>query len=78
MISYPGWTPYHSTWGDHPPSRDLNTPSLGPGSRNIVYLELVNFRFRQSHKIYIADLKYVSPSDMPALYVQSEDEELFT
>lgn len=78
MISYPGWTPYHSTWGDQPPSVDLHSPPFGSGSKNIVYLELVNSRFQQSLKIYIADLNYVSPSDMPAIYVQSEDEELFT
>ena len=78
MVRYPGWTPYHSTWGDQPPNVDLTAPSLGPGSRNVCYLELVGCGFQKPYKIYIADLKYVSPSDMPAIYVQSEDEDIFS
>lgn len=77
VIPHPGWMPFHSIWGNTPLSVDLNVPVLGHSSRNVVYLELRGTLIPQRHKFYIANLGYGQPSEMPAIYAQDENEDVF-
>lgn len=78
VISHPGWTPYHSTWGSAPLSTTMSAPALIRGSKNVVYVELTGpWMLRQTQKFFVANLDYGSGESTPALYAQNEDEDIF-
>lgn len=75
-ISYAGWTPVYSVWGDTDMAKhDVTMPM---GCDNILNLELHSGWRVQVHKFYISSRAYFSPIDMPNLHVQSEDEDVFS
>lgn len=74
FISYPGWVPLHSSWGPGPPDHKR---ALVGGSRNIVELRLDGILWPQCRRFHVANLTFAPPQEMPALYVQDEDTDVF-
>ena len=74
FISYPGWTPLHSSWGPGPPD---HTRALVGGSRNIVELRLDGIVVPQRHRFFVANPAFGGPQEMPAIYVQDDDADVF-
>lgn len=78
IVPYPGYTPFHSIWGNAPLSTDATAPSLVGGSKNVVYLELTGpWMMGQRHKFFVVNLDYAAPQAMPAIYAQDEDDDFF-
>ena len=74
-IPFPGWIPFHSSWG--PGAPDHRKALIG-GSKNVVEIELTgSFIITQRHRFFVANLTYGGPQDMPSLYLQDEDEDVF-
>ena len=78
LIPHPGWSQFHSIWGEGELGTAPNRPSLVGRSRNVACLELTGpWMFKQTHKFYVSTFDYSGSPSIPGLYVQDEDEDVF-